>query len=195
MQPLRLPGTLNEGQWEEVIRLTRRWYVWPLRLAGDSHAYALLYAAVLGAVAVLLYPAVFKIRLVLIGIPVCLLLGATMLWLSHLLRRHLLRRSLRRYNLMAVAGIIRNDGIVFPDAHPILKAPWTSYRSAILTGEVLILFLVKRRPRLRLFCIEAISPIQREELLACLRHNLGPDKTKEAPIRGSRLRPNVVRRP
>ena len=195
MQPLRLPGTLNEGQWEEVIRLTRRWYVLPIRFVGESHAYAFLYVAAAGVLAVLFYPAVFKNPVVLIGILSCFLLGAVMLWLSERFRLYLRRRSLRKYNSHAVAGIIRDEGVVFPDPQPALFAPWVSYRSAILTSEVLILFMTKRRHTVRVFCIAAITPAQREDLLACLRHNLGADKTKEAPIRRSRLRPNVIRQP
>lgn len=195
MQPLRLPGTLNERQWEDVIRLTRRWYVWPIRFVGESHAYAFLYVAAAGVLAVLLYPAVFKRPAVLLGILSCFLLGAGMLWLSERYRRYRRRRSLRKYNSHAVAGIIRDDGVVFPDATSVLIVPWASYRSAILTGDVLILFMTNQHHTVRVFCIAAITPAEREALLACLRHNLGPDNTKEAPIRRSRLRPNVVRQP
>jgi len=193
MQPLRLPGTLNEGQWEDVIRLTRRWYILPIRFVGESHAYAFLYVAAAGVIAVLLYPAPFRTPVVLLGIVSCLLIGAVMLWLSERFRRHLRRRSLRKYNSRAVAGMIRDDGVVFPDANPILIAPWASYHSAILTSEILILFMRKQSHTVRVFCVAAITPAQREDLLACLRHNLGADKTKEAPIRRSRLRPNVIR--
>lgn len=195
MQPLRLPGTLNDGQWDEVTRLTRRWYVWPLRFIGDSHAYALIFVAATAAMAAPLYADVFKTPVLLLGILSIFAVGAVMLWLTELLRRQLRRRGLRKYNLRAVAGLIRDDGVVFPDGNPVLIAPWGSYRSAILTREVLILFMTKQRHTVRVFCIASISRAQREDLLACLRHNLGAYKATEAPIRRSRLRPNVIRNP
>lgn len=197
MQLLRLPGTLNEEQWMEARRLTRLWYYWPLRLIGDAHAYGLLYAGIAGIGIALLYPAELRSREVLVGILASLLLGTGLLWLTKALRRQWVRRKLRRYNEQFVGGAINDDGVFFSFAGvtKIKKAPWSSFRSAIIGTELLILFLANRRNRVCIFRIDGIGPGSREELIATLRHNLGPHQIKEAPIRGSRLRPNVVRRP
>jgi len=188
VKPIILSTALTEQDWLYAVRLARRWYYWPLRLLSDVHGYAFLYLAIVCAGAVVLYPA-YRTQDVLLGIPVCLAIGLVLLWITGLLRKRSVRKKVRRHNAKASKATIFDGGIMFGGA----VIPWKRFRSAVVGDGLVVLRLAKRRKAIQTFAIASLSSIQREELIATLRHNLGPRHMKEASIRGSRLRPNVIR--
>jgi hypothetical protein len=178
---------------DDAARLAHTWYYRPLRLFSDLHGYVYLYVAVAAALAALLYPR-YRNRETLLGAAGALALAASLFLLTHLLRTWTRRRRLRRRNAEMETWAFSREGLLFRYRGSLRIERWTAHKSAALSDRLLVLRPHKNSRKFRVVPVAALSPGEREHLLATLRENLGPANVKEASIHGSMLRPNVVNR-
>jgi hypothetical protein len=188
-----IPYHLSLSEYEESQRLTRRWYWWPILVLRGTHHLILIYSGAVLAAAALLsqkYRELAYFEDSAAGLAAVLLL----LWLVKWIGNRRRRGKVRSHNSLIESWAFSDDGLFYRSSRKLLKDPWTAFRKAIITSEIVVLKSARKRSAIRILPITSLQDAEREQLLATLRQNLGVDAISETSTRRSKFRPNIVRR-